>query len=150
MKGLPKFYINKAETVCLTAHLRACDGGFTPPLSHRVNIADYATKIGCKAQRFEAWVDCELVGLVAAYCNDLEQHTAFITSVSVLPKWQGQGITSRLMEICIHHVRQIGFKCIELEVDGTNAIAVAIYKKHGFISKGKNGRTNNMILDLGE
>ena len=45
-------------------------------------------KIADKAARFEAWVDGEFVGFVAAYCNDKEKLTAYITSVSVLQRWQ--------------------------------------------------------------
>lgn len=150
MTGSPEFDLNKADTVQLAAHLRACNDVFMPPLSDRINVDDYASKIAGRAQRFEVWVNCELVGLVAAYCNDLERRTAFITSVSVLPKWQGQGIASRLMEICVGHVRSLGFKRIELEVEGSNAAAVTLYMKHGFTKNGSNSSSKNMILDLGE
>ena len=77
-------------------------------------------KIADKAARFEAWVDGEWVGLVAAYCNDKEKLTADITSVSVLLRWQDKGIASQLMERCIGHVKGLGFERIELEVDSGN------------------------------
>lgn len=150
MTGSPEFDLNKADTAQLAAHLRACDDVFTPPLSDRVNVDDYASKIADRAQRFEAWINCELVGLIAAYCNDLEQRTAFITSVSVLPIWQGRGIASRLMAICIGYVRNLGFRRIELEVEGSNAAAVTLYNKHGFKKNSSNSQTKNMILNLGE
>lgn len=150
MTGSPEFDLNKADTAQLAAHLRACDDVFMPPLSERVNVDDYASKIADRAQRFEAWASCELVGLVAAYCNDLERRAAFITSVSVIPVWQGRGIASRLMENCIHHVRSLGFKRIKLEVEGSNTAAVTLYNKHGFKKNSSNSQAKNMILDLGE
>ena len=150
MTGSPEFDFNKANAAQLAVHLRACDEVFPPPLSERVNVSDYVTKVAGRAQCFEAWVNCELVGLVAAYCNDPKRYTAFITSVSVLPIWQGQGIASRLMEICIGYVRNLGFKRIVLEVDGSNVAAVKLYKRHGFTNGGSNSQSQNMILDLAE
>lgn len=150
MIGSVEFDLNKADTAQVTAHLQACDHVFTPPLSNRVNIDNYASKIAGRAQRFEAWINCKLVGLLAVYCNDLEQRTAFITSVSVLPTWQGRGIASRLMTICIGYMHNLGFKRIELEVEGSNTAAVMLYMKHGFAKYSSNNQAKNMILYLGE
>lgn len=150
MNGSPEFNLNKADTTQLAAHLRACDAVFTPQLSDRVNVDDYASKIANRAQRFEAWINCDLVGLIAAYCNNLERRTAFITSVSVLPIWQGRGIASRLMAFCISYMQNLGFKRIELEVEDSNAAAVTLYMKHGFTKNSSNSQAKNMILDLRE
>ena len=49
-----------------------------------------------------------LVGLVAAYCNASDRRLAFVTSVSVLPDWSGQGLASRLIKDCICHINANG------------------------------------------
>ncbi len=123
---------NLATAAQVAAHLRACEGAFVPPLAARVDIDVYAEKIVQHAERFEAWSGEQLAGLVATYCNDTAHRAAFITSVSVLPARQGEGIASRLLQTCTGSVRQTGFKRIELEVDTLNSAATRLYKKHGF------------------
>jgi ribosomal protein S18 acetylase RimI-like enzyme len=137
---------NRAAAAEVVAHLRACADAFVPPLRQRVDIDAYAAKIVARAERFEAWSGDELSGLVAAYCNDAQAATAFITSVSVTPAWQGRGLASRLLLACIEHVRRAGLERIELEVDLQNAAAEALYRKHGFAAARTGERTQ--ILQL--
>ncbi len=132
MNGSLEFCVNRASALQIAEHLRACDSTFTPPLSERVGIDDYTRKIAVWAVRFEAWAKGDLVGLVAAYCNDREKRIAYITSLSVLSRWQGQGVASQLVANCISHATANGFACIELEVDRRNFAAVSLYEKHGF------------------
>lgn len=113
-------------------HLKACDDAFMPPLSSRVELQAYALKISDKAHRFEAWQDVEMVGLIAAYCNDPEKQTAFITSVSVAPSCHGMGIASQLMEQCIRKLKTHSFKRLQLEVASNNLPAIRLYQKFGF------------------
>lgn len=141
---------NRAGVAELTAHLSRCDAAFVPPLSGRVAIDAYAQKMMDKAMRFEAWHAGELVGLVATYCNDPEKRTAFITSVSVLPSWQGRGIAAKLMAHCIDHVRGQGFGYIELEVDQRNLAAVTLYEKYGFATTRIGGTSLIMTMTLGK
>lgn len=142
MTGTLQFQRNRASAVQTATHLRACDESFFPVLSARVNIDDYARKLTDHAQRFEAWVDDELIGLVAAYCNAPDRQHAFITSVSVLPSWQGRGIASQLLARCLEYLAHLGFAHIELETDGRNTAAHRLYAKHGFSSADATGRTN--------
>ena len=75
---------NKATTNEIAHHLRLCNNKFTPPLTSKVNINDYAEKIVANAYTFEARSNGELIGLVAAYFNSSINRHAFITNVSVL------------------------------------------------------------------
>lgn len=131
MSGNLELHHNRATATEVAAHLRACADNFVPPLAQRVDIDAYAGKLVANAERFEAWAGGELVGLVAAYCNNATV-TAFVSNVSVSTAWQGRGLASRLMQACIEHVRRCGLERIELEVDRQNAAAEALYKKHGF------------------
>lgn len=139
---------NRADEAEIARHLKRCDRDFVPPLSARVAIDDYAHKIAVNAVRFEAWGGNELIGLVAAYCNDLDRRVAFITSVSVQSEWQGQGLASRLMERCIGYVQARGFKGVELEVDKENVAAIKLYEKAGFSGNGAEGRFMRLFLDI--
>lgn len=150
MSGAVEFCVDRAGVAELAAHLALCDEAFVPPLSGRVAVDAYAQKVHDKAMRFEAWSAGELVGLVATYCNDPEKTAAFITSVSVLPRWQGQGIANQLMTRCLDHVRRQGFGRIELEVNQRNRAAVTLYEKHGFATARTGDEALTMNLTLGE
>jgi ribosomal protein S18 acetylase RimI-like enzyme len=122
------------------AHLlRACDSHFVPPLSQRVDIDAYAAKLALHARQATAWQDGGLVGLVALYCNDLDRRTAFITSVSVEPGHARRGIAGRLLDEALAIARGAGMRAVELEVDGANDAALALYRKHGFAVSGEAG-----------
>lgn len=124
---------NKASEAEIIKHLSHCDLDFVPPLSSRVVINGYTQKIISKATRFEAWSGDTLVGLVAAYCNDHEKRTAYITSVSVLKAWAGKGIAMRLMALCIKYAHAMGMVQVRLEVAVDNTPAIKLYEKSGFV-----------------
>lgn len=129
-----KYSMNKASETEIAEYLRTCDADFVPPLSSRVEIKDYAKKIVSKATRFEAWSGNTLVGLLAAYCNDQEKRIAYITSISVLREWKGEGIAARLMSQCIEHARALGMRQIGLAVASDNSLAIKLYEKSGFVA----------------
>jgi len=139
---------NSASTAQIVEHLMCCDTDFVPPLSERVEIANYAGKIVSKAARFEAWSSGTLIGLVAAYCNDLGRHIAHITSVSVVKEWTGKGIAARLIAHCIAHAKAAGMHQIGLEVAVANVPAINLYKKSGFVSSGLDKPLDLMTLNL--
>lgn len=146
MKATVEFLIDRASTAQIADHLRRCDAEFAPPLSGRVAIADYAGKIASGATRFEAWSGDTLVGLVATYCNDREARIAYLTSVSVLKAWTGKGIAARLLGQCLEHAKGAGMRRISLEVTRSNAPAVALYGKNGFVADPGNAPVVRMHL----
>jgi ribosomal protein S18 acetylase RimI-like enzyme len=113
-------------------HLQLCNESFVPPLDQKVNLAEYARKIFEKSITFEAWHDHKLVGLIAAYFNDVAKQDGYITSVSVIPAYKGKGIASALMKRCIEFARQQHFRHITLEVHEKNDQAIQLYKKFNF------------------
>jgi len=125
--------VNAADARLIAAHLRACDDTFVPLLSSRVNIETYAEKLAARSERFEAWSQGVLVGLLAVYCNDLDGRVAYITSVSVLPASRGNGIASQLIARCVQNAAALGHAAIELEVGTRNEAAAHLYEKHGFL-----------------
>lgn len=140
--------LNRASEMEIADHLRECDTFFVPPLTERVKIKEYSQKIANLAVRFEAWSGDILVGLLAAYCNDQSQHTAYITSLSVLPRFQGLGIASRILKKCIIYVTSLGFICIKLEVDNQNINAVKLYRKYGFLTEQVTKQSKIMLLQI--
>lgn len=112
-------------------HLRICSDQFAPTLESRVNIGEYSEKIRKFADTFEAWFEKKLVGLVAAY-HDTKSNQAFVTSVSTVPKYAGNGIGYILMAEMIEFYRSSSVSLIELEVNSLANQAISLYRKSGF------------------
>lgn len=148
MSAAVVYLLNNASVAQIAGHLLCCDADFVPPLSVRVEIRDYAQKIADNATRFEAWSNGTLVGLVAAYCNDLETRIAHITSVSVLKGWTGNGIAAHLIDQCVERAAAAGMRQIALEVAVDNMSAINLYEKSGFIVSKTNGAFVRMNLNL--
>lgn len=148
MTAAVEYRLNTASEAEIVEHLSRCDAAFVPTLSGRVEINGYAKKIASNAMRFEALVGDSLVGLVAAYCNDQDKGIAYITSVSVLREWMGNGIAACLMKQCIEHVKASGILQISLEVSRDNTPAISLYEKSGFVAGNTNGPLVSMHLYL--
>src|SRR5688572_19793952 len=123
---------NQAEKNDIYLHLRDCNNLFVPPLDLKVDIHRYTQKIYEKADTFEAWLDDRLVGLIAVYCNNLEDREAYITNVSVVKELGEKGIASELLSLCIKYVEKEKFTVITLEVNKNSTKAINLYEKYGF------------------
>lgn len=130
--------INASARDDVRTHLSRCDSQFLPPLSERVDVAAYATKIRANALTIEAWAGTELVGLVAAYIDALHA-SCFVTSVSVLADWGGRGIATALLEELVSQTERSRVKSVTLEVSKRSATALALYRKFGFEHVGEHG-----------
>jgi ribosomal protein S18 acetylase RimI-like enzyme len=113
-------------------HLMQCDENFIPRLSSKTDIPAYSSKIVQNSITFEAWENDTLVALIAAYFNDKENKTGFITNVSTVKEFSGKGIASNLMKQCIRYAEENNFGEIGLEVSVENTGAVEFYKKFNF------------------
>ena len=142
------YHLNKATTLVIVKHLLDCDDDFTPPLSARVKIRDYASQIRCKAIRFEAWSNEQLVGLVAVYCNDQKNCIAFITMVCITKTRVGEGIATSLLLQSIKYATACGMKKISLAVDCNNFTAIKLYEKIGFVMTDQNAQEIKMDFYL--
>ena len=143
--------IYKTSTASITEillHLTACKDDFNPPLDQTVDLSEYSKKIAEKAITFEAWIDNRLAGLVAAYFNDVDGHSGYITHVGVIRNYKGKGIALNLMSSCIEFAIQNHFYQIQLEVAEDNDKAIHLYKKLNFVIFEKKEKKARMILRL--
>jgi ribosomal protein S18 acetylase RimI-like enzyme len=132
MKPNIVYKIKTAGFNSVQTHLLKCDADFMPRLSLKTDIAVYAEKIAENSVTFEAWINEELVGLIAAYFNDVNGFSGFITNVSTLKQYTGKGIASALVKMCIDYAVNHQFGEISLEVFKENIGAIQLYKKHNF------------------
>ena len=145
---IPDYRLKSADAATIRAHLAHCSWAFVPPHDEKVELSAYAEKIFARATTFEAWSQSTLIGLVAAYLNDLETRSGFITSVSVSSDFAGQGIAKELVQRCIAQARALGFVDIRLEVHPSNVRAVSLYSNAGFVEYERRAETVLMILQL--
>ena len=124
-------------------HLVKCNENFIPALNEKVDIKAYSQKIAKNSITFEAWINDELSGLIAAYFNDGEKKKGFITNVSTIKAYSGKGIASQLMEMCISYGVRHKFGEITLEVFQYNKSAIQLYKKYGFH---QTGDKDNLVI----
>jgi len=136
------YKIKTATEYEIFLHLTECSDTFIPPLAERVDINEYAKKIYEKSVTFEAWNENLFVGFIAAYFNENASGSTFITNVSVLRKFAGLGIASKLLDMCIEHARNNGFLELALQVHKNNNPAIRFYNKFGF----KNHETKDDIF----
>ncbi len=132
----------------IAAHLQKCKDNFIPSLDKSVDIDDYSKKLADKAFTFEAWNGEELAGLIAGYFNDPLGQTGFITNVSVVKEYSGEGIASQLLLNCVEYAKIKGYMMLKLEVNETNERAIKLYEKYNFKGSSNNAGMNTMILDL--
>jgi ribosomal protein S18 acetylase RimI-like enzyme len=138
------FRIKTASCVAIISHLQKCADTFIPPLYTYVKIDDYGKKIYDNAVTFEAWDKDILVGLVAAYYNNLETRIGYITNVSVLESHLGYGIASILLKQSLDYGKSKKFIEVRLEVNTGNLEAIKLYEKGGFINVDHRENTMSM------
>jgi ribosomal protein S18 acetylase RimI-like enzyme len=121
---------NKASQDQIYAHLMSCDEQFVPKLSSKIDIKEYAEKLYQRAILFEAYHN-ELIGLVAAYNNTVDNFL-FITNVSVLFDYLGNGIAKKLLNRAIQFAMDNKIPILKLEVNKKNEAAISLYDHLGF------------------
>ena len=142
-----KYKTKTATEADIYCHLKACNDNFCPRLDKRINIKEYSKKLYDNSVTFEAWANSILIGLAAAYFNDMENYTGYITNVSITKEYMESGIATELMNMCIRYAKQYKVKEIKLEVNKYNSPAIQLYNKFGFIDY-KN-KDNFMLMKLG-
>jgi ribosomal protein S18 acetylase RimI-like enzyme len=76
----------------------------------------------------KAVVDHAMVGFIAGDIRD-GNHLGWITTLAVLPEYQGRGIGGSLLEVC---EKQINAPVIRLNVRISNHGAIRLYRRYGY------------------
>lgn len=148
MKISPIFTLNHSNINDLKEHLYQCDTHFIPSLSSRVSIEEYSKKILENAILLEFWENGKIIGLIAAYCNDPSNTTAYISNISVVPSWQNQGIANQLMKQLIPYLQEKSYSFIKLNTGKDNFNALKFYQKNGFSIEEISGSNVTLVLSI--
>lgn len=77
-------------------------------------------------------------GIVAGWAGvRLILDEANLDNIAVHPRFQGQGLGRRLLEYLIHWVKKQGASALLLEVRESNATAIRLYQRLGFVRVGR-------------
>jgi len=144
-----RYTTGEASASEIYLHLMGCNESFISSLDKRVSLRRYSSRLSREAITFEAWDIDILVGLVAAYFNEPDGQLGYITNVSTAEAYEGQGIASALIVLCIGYAVQYGFKTIGLEVKRANTRAIDLYKRFQFHEReSKSASMMQMELDI--
>jgi putative acetyltransferase len=107
-----------------------------------IPVAAFATKIAELSRLGSYWVAEETGALVGhAYLEPMRMAGnahVFILGIVVHPGRTGRGVGTALMEHLLGWARaRPELRKVELNVRATNARAVALYEKHGFVEEGR-------------
>ncbi|RXA21934.1 GNAT family N-acetyltransferase [Methanosarcina sp. MSH10X1] len=121
---------------------------FIPPINQVVDINKYSNKLVQSADCFFIQNNGENIGFLAIYVNDYSERISFISSISVIPRYQGTGISQKLIDFSIEHARKKGMKCIKLEVNKSNTRAIKFYERNKFNIESTDNNSFLMIRNV--
>ncbi|GAA3291608.1 GNAT family N-acetyltransferase [Arthrobacter citreus] len=65
------------------------------------------------------------------------EHVLHLNALVVAPEQRGRGISHRLVDAAIEEARRRGVRKLGLRALSTNAVAVELYRQHGFTVEGR-------------
>jgi ribosomal-protein-alanine N-acetyltransferase len=80
---------------------------------------------------FYVFEEEEILGFLIG-CSCEIARRAIIMRIAVHPDYWGRGIASKLIAAALDKFRQLGLKCVELDVDIVKNGAIKLYEKFGF------------------
>ena len=114
----------------LIEYLRLVDKDFYIPLSNKVDLVSFSTKL-----LKYGFVICvnhgHIEGLLGGYANDLVNHTAYLSILSTLKDARGKGYAKQMLTDAIKYCKMCGMK--KIICDTVNPVALHVYKSVGFI-----------------
>ncbi len=121
------------NTESILRFLRTVDHDFSPYLSDKTDLEDFAEKISKVSHyEYEMSDNGEIKGMVVGYANDRVRKFAYISMVAVHPQHRKQGVAKRLILAFIKYVSNIEYIKI-LGIHTNNPVALNLYKEVGFV-----------------
>lgn len=108
------------------------DKQFSPQLSQRVDLYDYSEKLASEAINIFVLSKELDVAHAAFYCNDIINNIGYLSSIAVVPEYQGLGVAEELLEMVLDKCVAGKMTSLRLEVDARNIKAIKFYQKQGF------------------
>jgi RimJ/RimL family protein N-acetyltransferase len=105
-----------------------------PPVDVAARTAQFAAGV---AESIVAVADGHAVGMIHI---EVSRHGFGEFGMLVDREWRGRGVGSALLEAAIDWARAQGLHKLCLEVFPHNTVAIALYRKYGFVEEGRRAR----------
>lgn len=118
------------------------------PLSMNIDRENVIYRMVAASEMILAY-NAQPLGFIAFYANNVQNKTAFISSIVVNSDCRGEGVGSSLICECKMISKLRGMEKLMLKVNKKNTRAISFYSRHGFVKT--NDETENeytMIMDL--
>lgn len=109
------------------------DNFFNPPIGKQIFLDDYVKKV--KNQGYilgNLSNEKNINGLIGFYANDQVNQKAFISYLSVNPKYQGKGLAKKLIRQVLRACREKNMKICQVTTWSENQNALSLYRQLGF------------------
>lgn len=134
---------NKKE---LEDYLNEVDKDFNTPLSNKISISIFASKLVEYGKVFVIKENKETLAMISFYCNDTITHKAYLTILSTKERARGKGyarlLITKMISICKENKMQ------HIYCDSVNPIAISLYKSFGFTEYKKEENKSYLELNL--
>lgn len=127
--------------------LNKVDNDLPIPISSKIKIDTFLSKIFNLGKVYCAFDNDKLIGTCFFYCNDENQDLAFLTLLVIDAKYRHKGIGNRLVDLMIKHCKMLSFKRLRLYTRFNNVQAIQFYKKIGF-QEVKSDRIGDIMFEL--
>lgn len=106
----------------------------TPTLQERnTDIQAYAEKIFCNGVFYYITNHKnKIMGILAAYMNDVENRNAYLTFLAIKDGYRGMGAGRKLLCVVEDDAKKSGMTSMRLEVRKNNVDAINFYKAYGY------------------
>ena len=147
--GKIEYYIYQPETLDyheFHEYLKKVDHLLIPPLSSRVDLAEYAKRVTERAILFVAKDGEEWVGVEAVYFNEYPEFS-FTTHLSVKKEYQEGGVVG--MELMLHQLRYLKehrTKGLRFTIRKSNTQLLNYHLKTGGKIIGEHAITNSDVV----
>ncbi len=112
--------------------LKNVDYDFPVKLSDKTDLYELSEKFMTNGVVFYEEVENKIIALAAGYINNFEEKKAYISVVSTLKEYRGQGYAKKLIIKFLKKADEKGMKKVFLYTHKTNFSALEMYKKIGF------------------
>lgn len=128
----------------LTQYLKDVDTDFGVPLSHKIDLSSFSSKILQYGNVVASYKYNNIEAIVGFYCNDYQNYIAAISILSTKESARGKGLARKLIQEAISICKEHSMK--EIVVDSVSPTAIFLYKSLGFQTY-KSSSANNTLKE---
>lgn len=144
MSGIEISLIGPGDRDEFTRFIEEVDSDFPIPLSHKVNLDAWSTKIIGIGLIVAARRDRRIEGVAAGYANDAADRNAYLSVLAVAQDVRGEGIGRKLVAEFERESSRRGMERVLLTTHSSNCPARALYSSMRYITDGMLDSVGNL------